>query len=476
MLSPADVSRNAKNSAATGDLRRAAIRILTKHQASYPLFFKAIRTKLKLTFPEVSFDNLPADSLIPLGRAMEDDATVCQAIVRGVKNASSSGAKWVEVVLSSFEPGVLDSAAARLVRSGALDLSSLSRFECVYGVFPMTAVLMELLARDFHPTFDDAASRLNVAVRGATMLDERGGVDLVATEVRVRSLVGACVRDRELIDYNGLTESFAMAITCMDPLNPVGPYPRLNESWAVLFDLASDVVFERSQDKIKQFRESDFDKLSDAFEELARQVLHIAGRRELTGKGTLAVKPEVRAISAAAATAGFWTAPSSPEEEASRHYERLGREYEAYAMQFSPQSGAAAETALCEHGCGKPIRNDAPSCNNCGRDKKSSWVCRLCSRVSARDDNHCRNRYQGCDGTKAAGRPVDTSPGSPDAQKAARGWQARLEERQSREVSQPGKGNQGKGKGGGGKGQAQQPRPRGGPGSYGGGGPLRLTN
>jgi hypothetical protein len=262
----------------------------------------------------------------------------------------------------------------------------------------------------------------------------------------------------------------------------VGAHPRLNDAWALTFDRASDIVLERSQSKIVRFGEDDFNALSDLFEDLSRQLLHLIGRRQLTGRGLEGERREARAVAAPSEpTGGGWAASydewahsGSADEEASRYYERLGREAEANQVQYAAAPGFPAETRLCEHGCGKSSRIDLPTCPGCGRDKITSWVCTRCLRVSSQFEPLCRGRFTtGCEGEKLAGRAVDVTSGCPDAQRAARAWQARADGRRPRDGKGKGKG------GGGGKGQqaSLQPRPRGSPGSYGGGGgPLRLTN
>jgi hypothetical protein len=114
-----------------------------------------------------------------------------------------------------------------MIKSGELSLWGLSRCECemLYGVFPVTSVIMALIDRGFHPTYSDASSKLTNDVLDALQLDDVGAPDLVATNLRIRTLVGTHAHNQELISFNGITESLGRLKVSAEKLHPIAICP-----------------------------------------------------------------------------------------------------------------------------------------------------------------------------------------------------------------------------------------------------------
>jgi hypothetical protein len=413
-LSAGETVRNSKNTALTQELRRHGIRVATMLRSSYPATVKAIKDELNHDFKEVPLDNLPADTAIQIGRSIEDNQMVFDAISASVKAAARAGSKWARVVAANLSPGVIDVAAARMIKAKELNPGSLSQFEKVYGLFPVTAVIVALINRDFHASYNDSSNVLTLQLREALELDESGAPDLVATDLRIRTLVGTHTHNRELISYNGITESLARLIVSADKLHPTTMYPRLQGAWLEIYDKAADILTERSEDKVKQFDEARYYLIGDGLEAIARDILTIQCRRELVGSNEAALTRTVSLASSehyASARCSGW----GDDDE----HEFYG---ETHAASVAPTNGVGpkAETIPCEYGCGTNLRRDNPWCHGCGGHKTGSWVCLSCNRVNPSSDPACRNRHQGCDSIKAVGRPVDTNPGSADAKRGLR--------------------------------------------------------
>jgi hypothetical protein len=140
-----------------------------------------------------------------------------------------------------------------------------------YVMFPVTSVIMALIDRDFHPSYSRASNKLTGYVWGALQLDEMGVSDLVATDLHIRALVGTHAHNQEINSFNGITESLAQLVVSADKLHPIAMCPRLQGAWLRIYDhAATDVLEERSGDKIKQFEESRFYWMSNELEALAR--------------------------------------------------------------------------------------------------------------------------------------------------------------------------------------------------------------
>jgi hypothetical protein len=145
------------------------------------------------------------------------------------------------------------------------------------------------------------------------------------------------------------------------------------------------VLEERGADNIKQFDQTRLYEMGDALEGLARGILAILSRRDLTGHREPAPARAVSQVSAnaLAPTKSPWA------ESDDQYYHRIaGKVYATDAVGAS-EHGPRAETTPCEHGCGQAMRRDSFWCGGCG---PGSWVCR-CSRISASCENLCRNRF-----------------------------------------------------------------------------------
>jgi hypothetical protein len=274
-LSAGETVRNTKNAALTQELHRNGIRMATMLKSAFPITRRAIKSKLNLIFDDVPLDSVPADTAIQIGRSLEDNQATFDAIHAGLKAAAHSGSRWVGVARANLPPGVVDVAVARMIKSGELGLDALSLCEGVYGIFPVTAVFLAPINRDFHASFSDATSKLTIHVLEALQLDELGAPDLVTTDLRIRTLAGTHPHNQELISFNGITESLARLIVSSDKLHPIAMYPRLQGDWLRIYDNAIDILEERSENKITHFDESRYYLIGDALEFLARDVLTI---------------------------------------------------------------------------------------------------------------------------------------------------------------------------------------------------------
>jgi hypothetical protein len=362
--------------------------VATVHKSNFPITLEAIRSALGVKFEAVPLDNVPAETVIQIGRSLEDNQATYDAILAGVRAAGSSGARWVSVVLANLAPGVVDMAAARMIKSGELTLEGLSRCEIVYGVFPITSVIMAIIDRDFHASYSDATGRLTRQLRDALQLDDMGVPNLVATDLRIRTLLGTHAHNQELVSYNGITESLAQLVVSADKLHPIAMYPRLQGDWLNIYDHATCILEERSEDKVKQFDEARFYEMSDRLQALARGILTIQSRRDLAGERD---GSHARAVSQVSAAPLAIPPSKGWDEDEEPYYTRA--EWEVYTATAAGGTGDGprAETIPCEFGCGQAMRRDAPWCPGCGGHKPGSWVCR-CLRVNASSDELCRNR------------------------------------------------------------------------------------
>jgi hypothetical protein len=152
------------------------------------------------------------------------------------------------VVLTNLAPGFVFVAAARMIKSGEMDLEGLLQCEVVYRVLLETALIMALIDCDFRPSYSDASSKLAEDVLGALQLDKMGVPDLVATDLRTRTLVGMRTHSQEFISFNDITELLARLIVLAGKLHPIAMFPRPLEGRLGLYGHAADVLEERSKD------------------------------------------------------------------------------------------------------------------------------------------------------------------------------------------------------------------------------------
>jgi hypothetical protein len=68
-----DTVRNTKNTALTQELRRSSTRVATVHKSNFPITLDAIRSKLQIKFGAVPLDSVPAETVIQIGRSLEDN-------------------------------------------------------------------------------------------------------------------------------------------------------------------------------------------------------------------------------------------------------------------------------------------------------------------------------------------------------------------------------------------------------------------
>jgi hypothetical protein len=95
-----------------------------------------------------------------------------------------------------------------------------------------------------------------------------------------------------------------------------------------IYDHATDILEERSENKVKQFDEARFYRIGDALEVLACSILTILSRCDLAGHRDTS---QARAVSQVSASALALVPAGSPWDESDEKYYRRGRHGRARA-------------------------------------------------------------------------------------------------------------------------------------------------
>jgi hypothetical protein len=274
---------------------------------------------------------------------------------------------------------------------------------------------MAIITRDFHPVYSLATQTLVDSITRGAKYDDDGKADIISTDLHLRTLTGKHSRKHYLFDYNRMTEALATVIAKMDLTHPTRGILKVQDDWQAVVDDAADIIADRNVDKDKRFTKEAYEKLSASLEDVKRKMLGVLSRRSLVGvavdepaAASVQTREKVsggdpgghgrareRRVSAAEVTP-----PAAPQRQ--QNSDRRDQQY-----------------AMCEHGCGNPMKGLRPYCNKCGGFKSGSWACSKCLRVTASIDEECSNRVHGCEGMRLTSRLVDIRPGSEDNTRAA---------------------------------------------------------